>query len=448
MKSSNRQIFRYISLSVVIIVSILLFAGCNDESIKVMFDKYEQEGGRIQDLKTVAVLDFGGKNQGIGPEVADDLADRLEYMGYMKVIDRNETLNRLRENGLPVSGSITNEDARQISKILGVDALVYGNVDAGFVSTIKYRTRYTEPEYYYTTSKTGRSVRRYRSVPRVYTPYLNRSGSVTMKIHFYDARISREIGVIDLRKNYSRDYDHYYTSASFIERYFFDSRYNTAMPSDEEMLVLLAERSVESFINGFTPHYVSRVRKLQEGVPGADRALTGKWNDARDAWEKYIQFSPHNWQVNVNLGIFHERNGNPIRALAYYQAALADNPGDPELQRYVEEAGRAAGVKRTLLPVSINEDTVGCRISEIKEDGRVYINAGTEDGIQPGDSFTILRERLALDKDLTTPTGKVYHPEGVLVIEKVFEGVSWGYVTVSSPGKRPSVGDIAVKKSE
>jgi tetratricopeptide (TPR) repeat protein len=446
MKKTGALKFRYIVLLILFVSGILLFTGCNDESIRIMFDKYEQDGGRIENLKTVAVLDFSGRNQGIGADVADELADKLEYMGYMQVMNREEIFNILQEKGLPTSGPITSEDARQIAAALGVDALVYGNIDASFSSIIRYRAQYTHPAYYYRGSKTGRVRVPVLYRPAIYIPYLNRSGNVYMKVHFYDALISREAGVIEFRKNYSRDYNQYYTSSSFANFYFFDQQFRTAMPSDETMLLMMADRSVDSFIDGFTPYYVSRIRTIQEGVPGSDKAKSGKWKEARDDWEKYLQSSPYNWQVNANLGIYHERTGNPTRALTYYKTAIGDNPDNPELQRYAEEAQRAAAVRKTMLPVTMDENAPRYKISQVKEDGRVYINAGVEEGIQPGDEFSILRERLELDKNLNSPKGTVYYPEGKLIIEKSFEGVSWGYVTPATPGKKPVEGDIVIKK--
>jgi hypothetical protein len=51
-----------------------------------------------------------------------------------------------------------------------------------------------------------------------------------------------------------------------------------------------------------------------------------------------------------------------------------------------------------------------------------------------------------LDNDLVSPTGKAYYPEGVLTIEKVFEGVSWGYVSEASSGRIPSIGDTVIRE--
>jgi tetratricopeptide (TPR) repeat protein len=446
MKKSGKRKFQYAVLLTILISGILLFAGCNDESVRVMFDKYEQEGGKIENLRTFAVLDFGGKNPGIGSDIADELADKLEYMGYMQVMDRDETLNLLHSKGLPLSGPITQEDARQITAALGVDALIYGNIDANFYSTIRYRAQHTYPTHYYRRSKTGRVRVPIVYRPTTYIPYLNRSGNVYMKVHFYDALVNREAGAIEFRKNYNRDYNTYYTSSSFVDHFFFDRQYRTAMPSDETMLTMMADRAVDSFIDGFTPYYISKTRTIQDGIPGADKAKAGRWKEAREDWEKYIQYSPHNWQVNVNLGIYHERMGNPVRALTYYKAALADNPNDPELQRYVEETQRASDIRRAMLPVTIDENTPRYRVSEIKEDGRVFVNAGVENDVQPGDIFSILRERLELDKNLSSPTRTVYYPEAELVIEKVFEGVSWGYTATVAPGKRPAEGDIVIKR--
>ncbi|MFP4497852.1 MAG: tetratricopeptide repeat protein [Vulcanimicrobiota bacterium] len=419
---------------------IFIFTGCNDESIKVMFDEYEGRGGRIEDLKTVAVLNFAN-DEGFGGDMGEQVAQNMAEFGYMKVQDRKETLRILKEKGLPTSGVVNPHDASEIARALGVDAVIYGDSSTRFNSMIKYKAYNYYP--YYSRYKRNR---RYYYRPYNQVPYLNRNGRVQINVHFYDAIIGEEIGIIELKRSYDRNYDTYYDSIfNNTASYYFDSGKDLPMPSDREMILLISNRLLDQLVSGFTPYYIERVRALQEGIAGAQKAKDGDWKEARNIWVNDLKFMPNEWKIPNNLGIFYERLGNPARSVSYYRDALRLDPGNENLKLYIEEIEKVLAVRKFFEPVDLEQGQARYEVAQVRDNSRVYITAGVEDGARPGDVYLIARKKVELGSDLVTPIGIKYYPVCKVEADKVFEGICWGSITKSIPGKIPRDKDIAIR---
>jgi tetratricopeptide (TPR) repeat protein len=434
----KRQKFIFQSLlSSLILIFILAISGCNEEKIKVMFDQYEKNGGQLDKLKSIAVLDLGGKNSGMGSELADTLADQLNAQGYFSVIDRESMIKTLKDKCLPTSGVVTPDVAKVIAEALCVDALVYGDADANFYSTIRYKDQFIYPSY------TGPRYR-YNIQFRTYTPYLNRTGNVRLEIKFYDTKINKEIGSIDLNKSYNKDYQEFYKGTLNLKSvYYFDRLENYQMPSDEDMMVILANYSIIKLISEFTPYYVSHIRKLRD-THGTEQANNGKWDEAKNIWEQYLKNSPDNENVNTNLGIYYERQGDPARALSYYQKALEQNPESVQLKNYADQTKHAAEIRKFRKPVCLTSGTPVYKVVDVKNSGKVYLLGGQDDNIKPGNTLIIARPQIKFKDDLVTPEGTEYYPIGELKIEKVVDGVAWGTSVNLEPGKKPMCGDVVI----
>lgn len=435
---NKNKVFNVIALLVMAAV-VISVSGCNDESIKVMFKDYEKAGGKIEALKSVAVLDFLGKNPGNGEDITDLVADRIAQMGYMQVMDRNKSRRKLKELGLPTEGVVSPKDAKEIADALGVDALVYGTADASFKSYVNHNYDYGYHYYY----RKGKRYRRRRRYPHYRRSYLTRSGRVKLTIHFYDAKINKELGKIELNKGYHKDFYNYHP---YGRVYYFDRLKRMPMPSDMEMILIMTDRLMDRFQGGFLPYYISRVRTLAPGVPGIELAKDGKWDEAKKKFEKAYSDTKLDKNVNINLGIYYEQKGNAARAVTYYKKAVKIDPDDKQLQEWLSQAQRAAQAQIMSEPIRISEDEIRFRVADVKADGRVYINAGKEDGINKGDEFMIVRPRVVFYSDLVTPKGTRYFPIADFKVNKVFDGVSSGDLSNEIGGHKPRPGDIVVKK--
>jgi tetratricopeptide (TPR) repeat protein len=64
---------------------------------------------------------------------------------------------------------------------------------------------------------------------------------------------------------------------------------------------------------------------------------TGDWPGAARAYEEEIRLDPQHYVPYALLAIFHEKMGEPDKALPLYQRASDLNPLDPNLKREVSK---------------------------------------------------------------------------------------------------------------
>ncbi len=180
-------------------------------------------------------------------------------------------------------------------------------------------------------------------------------------------------------------------------------------------------------------------------MPGDMHAEEGKWDQAKDIWEKSLLSGAENWKILTNLGIYYERRGEPGKAIPLYEKALQGSPGNDMIIDYTRQARQAADARILDAPLEGPRGLLKYKIVEIKDDGRIYINAGEEESLQPGDTFAIARYRVDFDRSMTTPRGGHFYRIGTVTVEKVFKGVSQGRFTHSMGGSLPVKDDGAWK---
>ena len=143
------------------------------------------------------------------------------------------------------------------------------------------------------------------------------------------------------------------------------------MPTDMDMIMLMTDRLMDLFVDGFTPYYIDRVRKLAPSVPGVDLARDGKWDEAKKVWEKSLSGTKLDRNVYQNLGIYYERKVNAARALHYYKLGMQVDPGDAVLQEYAASAGRAKQAQLAADPVDVAPEQIRFHVAEVKPGGAV-----------------------------------------------------------------------------
>lgn len=434
-----------------IVILVFIQAGCKGEKIDTLLNEYEKSGGKLKNVKSIAVLDFTGNNRGCGESIAISLANHLRLFGYVKVIDPVKIRAILLERGVSLEGGISPEKAAEIAGVLKADCLLYGKAEAFFFSEVKYRESELYPGYQ------GPGISIFVSQPvynnnyvwPVPNVYLKRKGNVTMDIHIFDAGLSKEVGIINPSKSYFHEYncnEFEYDKTNPYGPYWFDRLKKRQMPSNRDMILVITDNLFNMLIEEFVPYYISRMRELQKDIPGADLALQGKWEDARKVWEKASSNAGTDMKRYINLGIFYERQCNLQTALDFYERALKLSPGNEMLANYINETKIAAESMRPVEKLEISEKIIQYRVVEIKDDGRVYINAGEEKGIKPGDLFLVIRYSAEFDRDLVTVRGGYYYPVCSLKIDKVFEGVCQGSFLDLAEGLKPAPGDPVVQK--
>lgn len=435
---------------IVLAVLLEIIAGCENETVGIKLDEYGRSGGRLQNIKTAAVLGFAGDNRGCGEDMALILSEHLRLLGYVTVRDPQQVREILGEKRISPPGEMDRSTASSIARALQVDALIYGRADAYFYSELKYRQDpYNSDNSGYGGTYFPRGRRRFNPYRDLYpAPYLMRRGQVTMEIRLYDAVMDKEAARFNLSRSYDHEYEHddfSYFQTNPYGPFWFDRLKRIPMPSSQEMILILTDELLGSMFRQFVPYYVAELRTVQPDTTGSDLALQGRWSEAGQRWEKNP--SP-DWKICTNLGIYYERQMNPLKALSCYEKALELNPGSEMLREYVRQARMAADAMRPLESLDVPEGLLKYKVADVKDDGRIYINAGEEHGVKPGERFVITRYHVDFDRDLVTPRGGYYYRVCTLDIEKVFPGVSQGRPVDRLPSLPPRSGDPVYREAE
>ncbi len=427
-----------------VIVSLLLFlSGCRDGEVTMSFDSYAQSGGRLEDIRTLAIVGFSG-DKSWQDEMKALLAYHLRLSGYVTVMDPRESDTILSSRGISMDGGFTEAKAAEAGEALHVDGLVYGSADGVFHTAVRYR----EPELPgYAFYRCRRPLIVYRPVYAI--PYLYREGHVSILLRFYDNHLHREVGSLQTDTNYSREFNTFFTrSVNISAPFFFDRAYQRSMPSDSLMKVLLADRLIGKMLKSFWPLYVEKSRALMGDDEGVRLAREGKWKEAQDFWERSVRGGNEEWKSLVDLAVCYERAGLPAKALPLYRKALEKSPGESSLAEYCVQVEQVSAAREALTPLDISSSSLSHKILEIKSDGAIYLNAGEEESVMAGDRFTVLRSRVEYDSELLAPKCELYYRIGTVTVEKVFKGVCVGKFTNSAGGSQPIKGDAAIMETK
>jgi tetratricopeptide (TPR) repeat protein len=107
-----------------------------------------------------------------------------------------------------------------------------------------------------------------------------------------------------------------YKSGSMGFKQIIPSSSSTAISTDQSGRMLALEREVENNPN-------SLAAWLELGNLYFD---TGKFQDAVQAYSKYLSLNPNNANVWTDLGVMYRRNGNPAEAISSFDKAIELEP--------------------------------------------------------------------------------------------------------------------------
>ena len=206
-------------------------------------------------VKKIAVMDFGGEKE-YGEYAAAEFISQLLDRNYFNIVERERINNVLQEHkfmdALEKEGSL--ETAKQIGKILGVDAIISGNVNSFKVNddkgkkTVKKLHKEWVEEKYHTRDGKEKYRKKLKKTPYfVEEPYLYRRATVTVSVKMVD--ISN--GAILFQKVFSKSYTS--TDKKEVKLLFAKKKYEPLGPSDvpqkEEILHCLLKEVTSSFVN-------------------------------------------------------------------------------------------------------------------------------------------------------------------------------------------------------
>ncbi len=286
------------------LIFLQVWLGCasNKATLKVM----SPAEVNIQGIRRLAVLDFRGPEHS-GQAVASKLITKLWESNFYTLVERSELQQILDEHALSVNGMVDVTTAVEAGKLLGVDAIVLGEViqyqveDTREFRKVKKKVwtgeyeRDAEGNIIYEKTLFGGKVKKkkYKEV-LVTEEVVTRDGTVTIGWRLVDVRT----GEIRAAKQVSHSY---HRSAVTGE---------AKLPARGEVLNQLLDECVDDIVKMLVPHEVQVTVQFETGTEAVNRGIelakSGLWDKAVAQWQTAVQANPGDPSGWYNLGIGYE----------------------------------------------------------------------------------------------------------------------------------------------
>ena len=305
-----------------IVPFLLMLVSCAGAPV-VTFQTIKPPEINIGNVSKIAVAEFEGPD-GSGELAAYKLTEYLVQTNRFTVLEREKIDKILQEQGLSMTGVIDQNSAVEIGKLLGVDALIFGNVTAykcedeegtrkvkkkvgtGKYKRVKRKNIFTGKEYW--------AEEEIMKTVLVDEHYKIRKGVVSVNFKVVDVKTGKLLAVKSLTVNKE------YKSV--------EGRGN--IPAREEVLNSLLSQVMEKFAGMIAPIKITVTRKLEKGSEyvnkGVDFAVNGLWDMAIKSWKEGLKVEPSNPSIYYNLGVAYEKMGDFISAGEMYKKAVELNP--------------------------------------------------------------------------------------------------------------------------
>jgi tetratricopeptide (TPR) repeat protein len=275
----------------------------------------------VSDLKRLAVVDFSGPGNS-GGITADKFTSQLWSTNYFSLLERKELQKILEEHALQMSGVVNDSTVVEFGKILGVDGLIVGSVNAYNVEDKRGKEKVKEQvwtgayekdkegNYIYEKTAFGKQKKKIYKEELVDKEYINREASVGLSFRLVS------IQTAEIRASGSQ-------TESFSHKYY-PGQDN--IPAREVLLNELTDQVIKKFIPTISPYKIKVSRTFEKGNEevntGIELARNNLWDKAAAIWEKETQRDIGNAAAYYNLGIAYEVSGDLDRAEQAYESAL------------------------------------------------------------------------------------------------------------------------------
>lgn len=318
-------------MRIVQIIPFVLLFGLFSCSKKILIDVTRPAKYNVSDMKRIAVLDFNG-DESVGKAVAAQFADKLWKTEYFSITERTELQKVLEEQALNMSGVINDSTAVEFGKILGVEALILGNINAfsceDIRGTEKVKERVWTGEYErdkngkikYEKTLFGKQKKKVYKEEFVDRQYIQREATVSISFRM----VSVETGEIRASDSDSKSFSHKYVND--FKR----------IPPKNAILSKLTDDVLGGFIPLIAPHQVKIARSFESGNEqvglGIEFAENGLWDKAEQIWLKETGKNKDNSAAWYNLGLAYEVQGKLDLAEQAYDQALSIEPKELYMQ--------------------------------------------------------------------------------------------------------------------
>jgi hypothetical protein len=316
-----------------------LIAGCSAPVVR--YQAQVPAEVNVGDIHRVAVADFDGLPQ-TGALVAAKITQGIVDAGHFQMFERAKLDAILDERAFQKSDHVDPKTAGKL-KLAGVDALVFGTVDAYSVDDQTGVTKVTteigtgEFETVQEKDRDGkvREVRReIKKSVLVDRGYVLREGTMGVTFRMADVRTGQ---IVAIRTE----------TVNFSQRTWADERQK--LPTRDMILEDLASRVTHRFLARIQPQTVVRAIRFEDNEDpdtevGIRYAQAGLWDKAAGALRSAAVASPGVASAHYNLGMTYDAMGDHRAAIDAIERALSIEPKDKyiralaEVRRSAEEA--------------------------------------------------------------------------------------------------------------
>jgi len=422
----------------------------------VSIKRLERAKMQIPPVSRVAVVDFeDATGQGLGQAVGSRLVAELNSQGYYQVVERARIQSVMKEHAFNLTGAVDPATVRELGGLLGVDAIITGEILSYDVQTTK-RTEKVERK-----EGTGQ----YEEVERT-NPFTKKKYKVKeeiMKTVLVDedrfdktGTVSINFRMIDIASG------QVVVSKTHTQNYQKTLKKNTV--GDDEILAELLSGVVSAFVSDISPHYITVSKRLlttkadPKGL-GQAYAKQGEWLRAVEIWERSAAQAGSDAALWHNLCIGYEALGQIEKAEQAYNKALQIEPGNKTFIEDIAQIktafrgslptnqGGAREIKAESLPSGQPLELVP-KIIKIEPSGEVYINIGNKSGVKLGDKFKAIGEREIRNPDTGELLDTDTYDKAELLVTKVMENISLCRVVKTLPGQKLAVKDKVISMKQ
>ncbi|MBM3240024.1 hypothetical protein FJZ31_27370 [Candidatus Poribacteria bacterium] len=277
----------------------------------------------IAGIQRVAVADFEGLEQS-GKIVAAKIAEGIVDAGYYKLFEREKLSRIIEEREFSQSNVVDPTTVSQL-KLVGVDALIFGVVDAYSIDeqtgvtkiekkigTGKYRTVEKEGK----DGKVEKVQEEIKETVLVDRGYIIREGTIGVTFRMSNINTGQIVAVET-------------ETANFSKKAWQDEA--SELPSKDAILDDLSSLVVRRFLNKIQPRYVERAVEFESNKApftkvGIKYAQAGLWDKAEEAFKKAAEAAPADPKVHYNLAITYNVLSKHLEAIKALERAIELNP--------------------------------------------------------------------------------------------------------------------------
>jgi hypothetical protein len=316
------------------LAAILVLAAVSCGPVIVSLKRTEKPRLEIPAIKRVAVVDFVDPyRRNLGPGVGNVLVSKLAEQGYYEMMEREKINSVMSEHKFNLTGAVDPNTVKLLGGLLGVDAIITGEILAYKVETskrIEKVERKVGTGQYEIVEKTirGKKVQEKKEIMKtvlVDEERTTKSGTVSINYRLIDIASGKVVASKSQTASYSK--------------WFKDNA-----PGDDQILSGLLNEVTDAFVGDISPHYVNVTKRLMKSKAdpkdiGSKYARAGDWQRAAEVWERSALSLPKDPGLWHNIGVAYEALGNYDKALESYIKA---SELDPANEVYIQDR---AGVR-------------------------------------------------------------------------------------------------------